>query len=68
MKKYGIKFFFEQIRDKQIALSDDCLYILDDGHFVIMGSSVERTRKGFYYVDVFFKRQFVPWSLLVALD
>lgn len=68
MKVYGIKFFFEQVRDVKIALSDNCIYLLDGEHRVLMGSSVERTRKGFYYVDVFFKKQFVPWSLLVALD
>lgn len=68
MKIYGIKYYGNQIRMVKIGLSDDCVYLVDDDVRVVLGSSVERTRKGFYFEDIFFKRQFVSWSRLVPLD
>lgn len=68
MERFGIRIYRDEIRDKKIGLLHDCLWLMDGDQIIIMGSNVKKTRKGFYYDDVFFKKQFVSWSILIPID
>lgn len=35
---------------------------------VLLGILEKKTRKGFYYTDIFFKKQFVSWTSLTKIN
>jgi hypothetical protein len=68
MKRYQIYLYGSELSSRVIGLEGDLLFLLEDNKRCLIGAGVATTRKGFYYSDIFFKRNFVSWSSLKKLD
>ena len=68
MKRYQVYLFGSELSSRIIGLEDEYLHQIDGDNCCLIGTSVIITRKGFYYCDTFFKKQFVSWSSLKSLD
>jgi hypothetical protein len=68
MERYQIYLYGSELSSRVIGLKDDNLLALQGDNQVVIGSNVVKTRKGFYYCDLFFKKQFVSWSSLKLLN